>query len=137
VVVGSLGNDLRVEFKAVGDTVNIASRVEGLAEPGATYVTGDTFNLTTGIFRFESLGDKKVKGKKDLIQLYRVIATSSRRTRFDVNAERGLSPFIGRQRELDKSSCVSFTRRLHLPKSPIKKLSGISIPFLNIMQLEL
>jgi len=101
VVVGSLGNDLRVEFKAVGDTVNIASRVEGLAEPGATYVTGDTFNLTTGIFRFESLGNKKVKGKKNSIQLYRVIATSSRRTRFDVNAERGLSPFIGRKRELD------------------------------------
>jgi class 3 adenylate cyclase/tetratricopeptide (TPR) repeat protein len=101
VVVGSLGNDLRVEFKAVGNTVNIASRVEGLAEPGATYVTGDTFNLTTGIFRFESLGKKKVKGLKDLIQLYRVIAASSKRTRFDVNAEKGLSPFIGRQRELD------------------------------------
>jgi len=38
VVVGTLGNDLRVEFKAVGDTVNLASRMEGLAEPGATYV---------------------------------------------------------------------------------------------------
>ncbi|NIQ92460.1 MAG: adenylate/guanylate cyclase domain-containing protein, partial [Deltaproteobacteria bacterium] len=42
VVVGTLGNDLRVEFKAVGDTVNLASRMEGLAEPGATYVTEDT-----------------------------------------------------------------------------------------------
>src|SRR5512139_2808054 len=39
VVVGTLGNDLRVEFKAVGDTVNLASRMEGLAEPGTTFVT--------------------------------------------------------------------------------------------------
>ena len=64
VVVGTLGNDLRVEFKAVGDTVNIASRVESLAEPGSTYVTVDTFNLTEGFFRFESLGEKKIKGKE-------------------------------------------------------------------------
>jgi class 3 adenylate cyclase/tetratricopeptide (TPR) repeat protein len=101
VVVGTLGNDLRVEFKAVGDTVNIASRVEGLAEPGATYVTGDTFNLTTGFFRFETLGEKEIKGKKEPVQLYRVITTSSRRTRFDVNAERGLTPFVGKEREIE------------------------------------
>ena len=51
VVVGTLGNDLRVEFKAVGDTVNLASRMEELAEPGSTYVTGDTFKLTQGLFQ--------------------------------------------------------------------------------------
>ena len=50
VVVGTLGNDLRVEFKAVGDTVNLASRMEGLAEPGTTYITEDTFKLTEGYF---------------------------------------------------------------------------------------
>ena len=48
VVVGTLGNDLRVEFKAVGDTVNLASRMEGLAQPGTTFVTKDTFKLTEG-----------------------------------------------------------------------------------------
>jgi class 3 adenylate cyclase/tetratricopeptide (TPR) repeat protein len=101
VVVGTLGNDLRVEFKAVGDTVNVASRVEGICKPGTTYVTGDTFNLTTGLFRFESLGEKVIKGKKGPVQLYRVITTSSRRTRFDVNAERGLTPFVGKERELE------------------------------------
>ena len=101
VVVGTLGNNLRVEFKAVGDTVNLASRMEGLAEPGATYVTEDTFKLTEGIIRFEALGEKEVKGKKDPVKVFRVIAPSTRRTRFDVSAERGLTPFVGRERELE------------------------------------
>jgi tetratricopeptide (TPR) repeat protein len=101
VVVGTLGNDLRVEFKAVGDTVNLASRMEGLAEPGTTYVTGETFKLTEGLFRFEALGEKEVKGKEELVKVYRVIAPSTRRTRFDVSAERGLTPFVARERELE------------------------------------
>jgi len=101
VVVGTLGNDLRVEFKAVGDTVNLASRMEDLAEPGATYVSEETFKLTEGLFRYESLGEKEVKGKEEPIKTYRVIGPSTRRTRFDVSAERGLTPFIGRERELE------------------------------------
>ena len=101
VIVGTLGNDLRVEFKAVGDTVNIASRMEGLAEPGATYVTEEIFKLTEGFFRFEALGEKKIKGKAAPVKIFQVIAPSSRRTRFDVSAERGLTPFVGRKRELE------------------------------------
>ena len=101
VIVGTLGNDLRVEFKAVGDTVNLASRTEGLAEPGTTYVTEDTFKLTEGFFRFEALGEKKIKGKEEPVKVYQVIAPSTRRTKFDVSAERGLTPFVGRERELE------------------------------------
>ncbi len=101
VVVGTLGNDLRVDFKAVGDTVNLASRMEGLAEPGSTYVTEDTFKLAEGFFRFEALGEKEVKGKDTPLKVYRVIAPSSRRTRFEVTAERGLTPLVARGRELE------------------------------------
>jgi len=101
VVVGTLGNDLRVEFKAVGETVNLASRMEGLAEPGTTYVTEDTFKLTEGFFRFEALGEREIKGKKDLVRVYRAIAPSTSRTRFDVSSERGLTPFVGREREIE------------------------------------
>jgi len=101
VVVGTLGNDLRVEFKAVGNTVNLASRMEGLAMPGTTYVTEETFGLTEGLFRFEALGELDVKGKEGAVKTYRVIAPSTQRTRFDVSAEHGLTPFVGRERELE------------------------------------
>jgi class 3 adenylate cyclase/tetratricopeptide (TPR) repeat protein len=101
VVLGTLGNDLRVEFKAVGDTVNLTSRVENLAEPGTTYVTEETFKLTEGFFRYEALGKKKMRGKKEPVNIYRVIAPSTRRTRFEVSAERGLTRFVGRGRELE------------------------------------
>jgi class 3 adenylate cyclase/tetratricopeptide (TPR) repeat protein len=101
VIVGTLGNDLRVEFKAVGDTVNLASRMEGLAESGTTFVTEDTFKLTEGFFRFEALGEKKIRGKEEPVKVYQVIAPSTRRTKFDVSAERGLTPLVGRERELE------------------------------------
>jgi class 3 adenylate cyclase/tetratricopeptide (TPR) repeat protein len=101
VVVGTLGNNLRVEFKAVGDTVNLASRMEGLAGPGTTYVSEETFRSTEGLFRFEALGQREVKGREEPVSIYRVIAPSTRRTRFDVSAERGLTPFVGRERELE------------------------------------
>ena len=62
VVVGTLGNDLRVEFKAVGDTVNLAARTEQLAEPGTTYVTEETYRLTKDFFHFSPLGKVDLAG---------------------------------------------------------------------------
>lgn len=101
VVVGTLGSDLRIEFKAVGDTVNIASRMESLAEPGSTLITESIFCLTEGFFQFEALGEYMVKGKSLPIKAYRVIGLKGRRTRFDVSADRKLTAFIGRTHELE------------------------------------
>jgi len=75
--------------------------MEGLAQPGSTFVSGETFKLTEGFFRYESLGEKEAKGKQEPIAVYRVIGPSKQRTRFDVSAERGLTPFGGRERELE------------------------------------
>src|SRR5208282_2183638 len=75
VVVGSLGDDLRVEFKAVGDTVVLAARLEQIAESGQTYVSRDVFRATEGYFNFEVLEPTMVKGKVELVQIYRVTGT--------------------------------------------------------------
>jgi predicted ATPase/class 3 adenylate cyclase/ribosomal protein L40E len=101
VVVGTVGNDLRVQYTAQGDTINMAARMESIAEPGTIYVTKETFEQTEGYFRFEALGAQYIKGKAEPLEVYKVIAPSSRRTRFDISAERGLTPFVGRQRELE------------------------------------
>ncbi len=103
VVVGTLGNDLRVEFKAVGDTVNLASRMEQLAEAGATYVTGDTFRLTDGLFHFEHKGKKSVKGKEKAIPVYEVLSSKEDVYRHRLGSERRIySDLVGRDKELDK-----------------------------------
>ncbi len=101
VVLGTIGGDLRLEFQVIGDTVNLAARVESLAEPGTTYVSEETFKLTEGFFRFESLGKRRIKGKQSPVMVFRAITSSPLRTRFDVNAERGLTPFVGRKQELN------------------------------------
>ena len=103
VVVGTLGNDLRVEFKAVGDTVNLASRMEELAEPGSTYVTGDTFKFTQGLFNFKALGEKAVRGKEETVPVYRLLSSKKDVYRPRLGSERMIySEMVGRDKELDK-----------------------------------
>jgi class 3 adenylate cyclase/tetratricopeptide (TPR) repeat protein len=101
VVLGTLGNDLRIEFKAVGDTVNLTARLQQLAEPGSTFVSDKIYQLTEGLFRFENLGEQFVKGKSQPISVYRVLGSGTRKNLFEVRAERGLTRFIGREREIE------------------------------------
>ena len=100
VVVGAIGDDLRMDYTAQGDTANLAARMEALAEPGTIYATENTFRLAEGLFRFEYLGPQAVKGKARPVGVYMPISPSGSRTRFDVNAERGLTPLMGRQSDL-------------------------------------
>ncbi len=103
VVVGTLGNDLRVEFKAVGDTVNLASRMEGMAMPKSTFVTEDTYRLAKVLFNFEAIGEKKVKGKEDPIGIYKLVSAKKEIYRPRLGAEREIfSDLVGRTQEINK-----------------------------------
>lgn len=103
VVVGTLGNDLRVEFKAVGDTVNLASRMEGIAEAGTTYVTQKTFQLTEELFQFETIGKKTVKGKEESIPVFKLLSDKGYVHRARLGSERMIfSRMVGRGSKLDR-----------------------------------
>jgi class 3 adenylate cyclase/tetratricopeptide (TPR) repeat protein len=103
VIVGTLGNNLRVDFKAVGNTVNLASRMEKLAEARSTFVTEDTFKLTEGLFQFEAVGKKAIKGKKKTISVYKVLSAKEDVYRPRLGSERMIySDMVGRNTELDR-----------------------------------
>jgi class 3 adenylate cyclase len=85
----------------IGDVINLASRIGGVAKTGEILVGLNTYRQAAGYFIFERLGPKRVKGKGEPVNVYRVIAPSTRRTRFDVSAEQGLTPLVGRERELE------------------------------------
>ena len=103
VVVGTLGNDLRVEFKAVGNTVNLAARMEELAEAGSICVTEDTFKLTRQLFEFEAIGKKSVRGKKGSISAYQVLSSKMDVHRARLGTERMIfSEMVGRDNELNR-----------------------------------
>jgi class 3 adenylate cyclase/tetratricopeptide (TPR) repeat protein len=100
VVLGSIGNDLRMDYTAVGDTTNVAARLQAAADPGRIVISEATHRLVSGYFYTRSLGELSLKGKAEPVGACEVISAQVARTRLDVEAERGLTPFVGRDREL-------------------------------------
>jgi tetratricopeptide (TPR) repeat protein len=102
VFVGAIGADRRVEYTAVGDTMNLAARMEQTAHPGSVQITEQTFKLVKPWFEFEPLGGIQVKGKSEPILAYRVLRVKARPGRSRGLEAHGLSaPLIGREQELE------------------------------------
>jgi class 3 adenylate cyclase/tetratricopeptide (TPR) repeat protein len=103
VILGSIGSDLRLEFQVIGDTVNLAARMEAIAEPGTTYLTKETYQLAKGLFHFQPVGEKKVKGKESPISVYKVLSTKEDVYRPRLGSERLIySRLVGRDSELNR-----------------------------------
>src|SRR6059058_2354524 len=101
VVVGTIGDDLNMDYTAIGHTVGLAARMESLAEPGRAYLTGHTAALVEGYFELEDLGPFEIKGVAEPVPVYALAGTGPARTRIEATtAARGLSLFVGRDDEL-------------------------------------
>jgi hypothetical protein len=103
VVVGSIGDDLRMDYTAAGDTTNLAARLQDLAKPGTVLVSENSYRLTKDFFEFDHLGLIDVKGKSHPVAIYRAVQTKNVRSRLEVSAAagRGLTPLVARQEDLN------------------------------------
>jgi class 3 adenylate cyclase/tetratricopeptide (TPR) repeat protein len=101
VVVRAIGSDLRMDYSAVGQTTHLAARMEQLATPGSTRLTGETLRLAEGFVQVVPVGPVPVKGLAGPVDVFELAGPSATRTRLQAAAARGLTRFVGRERELD------------------------------------
>src|SRR6266498_129325 len=99
VVVGKIGDDLRMDYTAEGNTTNLAARLQQMAQPGSVVISAATHQQVAGFFETRDLGELPVKGRVP-VHAFEMLRPRGRRTRFDVAVERGLTPLVGREREL-------------------------------------
>jgi class 3 adenylate cyclase/tetratricopeptide (TPR) repeat protein len=100
VVVRAIGNDLHMDYTAVGQTTHLAARMEQLARPSTTFITADTLRLVEGLVRVTALGPIPVKGLSEPVEVYELVGASTLRGRFQAGMVRGLTRFVGRNQEL-------------------------------------
>jgi tetratricopeptide (TPR) repeat protein len=100
VVVRSIGSDLRMDYTAVGQTTNLAARMEQLATPGSILVTAEGLRLAEGYVEVKPLGPVNVKGMGGPVDVYEVIGAGPVRTRLQASASRGFTRFVGRDAEV-------------------------------------
>jgi class 3 adenylate cyclase/tetratricopeptide (TPR) repeat protein len=100
VVVRAIGSDLHMDYTAVGQTTHRAARMEQLASPGNTLLTGDTLRLVEGYVEVKPLGPMPVKGLEAPIEVYELVGTGPLRSRLHAAATRGLTRLVGRDGEL-------------------------------------
>jgi predicted ATPase/class 3 adenylate cyclase len=100
VVVGKIGDDLRMDYTAQGETVNLAARLQAEAPGGGVLLSEATHRLVADLFVTRDEGERPVKGYERPLRTYLVTGRRSRRARFDVAVERGLTPLVNRAPQL-------------------------------------
>jgi class 3 adenylate cyclase/tetratricopeptide (TPR) repeat protein len=100
VVVGEMGGAGRHEQLALGETPNVAARVQGIAEPDTVVMSEATAQLVHGYFHCEELGAHKLRGVAQSLNVYRVLQESGAQSRLDITTPRGLTPLVGRESEV-------------------------------------
>jgi class 3 adenylate cyclase/tetratricopeptide (TPR) repeat protein len=100
VVVGKIGDNLRMDYTAVGDTTNLAARLQQHAEPSQILISDATSRLVKGYVRFEALAPFQAKGKAEPVAAFKIVGLGTRRSRVDIQEGRVLSELVGRDREL-------------------------------------
>jgi class 3 adenylate cyclase/tetratricopeptide (TPR) repeat protein len=100
VVVGAIGEDLGMDYTAIGHTVGLAQRMEQLAEPGKAYLTQHTASLVEGYLALTDLGEFQVKGASRALRVHELTGVGAARGRLDVSRARGFSRFVGRSEEM-------------------------------------
>jgi class 3 adenylate cyclase/tetratricopeptide (TPR) repeat protein len=101
VVVRAIGNDLHMDYSAVGQTTHLAARMEQLATPGSILLTSTTLRLVEGLVRVNALGLVPVKGLAEPVEVFELVGVTAIRRRLQATTARGLSRFVGRDHELE------------------------------------
>jgi TOMM system kinase/cyclase fusion protein len=100
VVVGEMGGGSRQEQLALGETPNVAARLQGLAAPDTVVISPATFRLVRGYFTCQDLGAHPLKGLASPLQAYRILGESAAQSRLDATGTTGLTPLVGRDSEV-------------------------------------
>ena len=100
VVVGAMGGGGRQEQLALGETPNVAARIQGLAAPNTMAVSEATYRLIQGYFECQDLGAQTLRGVAEPLNVYRVLRESGAQGRLDIASARGLTPLVGRESEV-------------------------------------
>jgi class 3 adenylate cyclase len=100
VVVGEMGGVGRQEQLALGETPNVAARMQGLAAPDTVVISSTTYRLIQGYFDCQELGEQTLRGVSQPMPVYQVLQESGMQSRLDVASTRGLTPLVGRESEV-------------------------------------
>src|SRR5262245_34922151 len=100
VVVGKIGDDLRMDYTALGHAANLAARMEQIAAADSTYLSEHTARLVSGYFQLRDLGETRLIGLHDPLHVFELEGVGQVRTRLEVSRTRGFTKFVGRQSEI-------------------------------------